>query len=195
MFHPGIPSDDVREKYDLVGKKIVIHVGRISYEKDLDIVIRSMRDLDAVLLVAGKGPAKDDMERLVDELGLEDKVIFAGFVPDEELPKYYNAADIAVSASKFETQGLSVLEAMASGKTVACRNGRAFTEIVHDGVNGYLFDDESGCAEAMRKALDAPEEVRSASYHTALENSRERSVQRYVEAYELAIRTKEARKK
>ena len=47
----------------------------------------------------------------------------------------------------------------------------------------------------MRKALDAPEEVRSASYRTALENSRERSVQRYVEAYELAIRTKEARKK
>ena len=144
---------------------------------------------------AGKGPAKDDMERLVDELGLGDKVVFAGFVPDEELPKYYNAADIAVSASKFETQGLSILEAMASGKTVACRNGRAFTEIVHDGVNGYLFNDESGCAEAMRKALDAPEEVRSASYRTALENSRERSVQRYVEAYELAIRTKEARKK
>ena len=74
----------------------------------------------------------NEMENLVKELGLEDRVIFAGFVPDDELPKYYNAADIAVSASKFETQGLSILEAMASGKTVACRNGRAFTEIVHN---------------------------------------------------------------
>ena len=195
VFHPGIPCDDIRERYGLVGKRVVIHVGRISYEKDLDIVIRSMKGLDAVLLVAGKGPAKNDMEDLVKELGLENRVIFAGFVPDDELPKYYNAADIAVSASKFETQGLSILEAMASGKTVACRNGRAFTEIVHDGVNGYLFDDESECADAMRRALDAPEDVREASYRTALENSKERSVQKYIEAYELAIRTKEARRK
>ena len=195
VFHPGIPCDDIRERYGLVGKRVVIHVGRISYEKDLDIVIRSMKGLDAVLLVAGKGPAKNDMEDLVKELGLENRVIFAGFVPDDELPKYYNAADIAVSASKFETQGLSILEAMASGKTVACRNGRAFTEIVHDGVNGYLFDDESECADAMRRALDAPVDVREASYRTALENSREKSVQKYIGAYELAIRTKEARRK
>lgn len=47
----------------------------------------------------------------------------------------------------------------------------------------------------MRRALDAPEDVREASYRTALENSREKSVQKYIEAYELAIRTKEARRK
>ena len=193
VFRPGIPSEDIRERYGLVGKKVIIHVGRISYEKELDMVIRSMADMDAVLLVAGKGPAKADMEKLVDELGLQDKVIFAGFVPDDELPRFYNAADIAVSASKFETQGLTILEAMASGKTVACRNGRAFTEIIHEGVNGYLFDDESGCAEAMRRALSAPEKVRDASYRTALENSRQRSVEKYLRAYELAIETKKGK--
>ncbi len=193
VFRPGIPCDQIRERYGLAGKRVVIHVGRISYEKEIDMVVRAMRDVDAVLLVVGKGPAAEDIRKLVGELGMEEKVIFTGFVPDEDLPAFYNAADIAVSASKFETQGLSILEAMASGRTVACRNGRAFTEIVRDGENGYLFDDEKGCTEAILKALDAPPEVREASYRTAIENSRERSIERYIRAYELAIETKKAR--
>lgn len=192
-FHPGIPADSVRERHGLVGRRVAIHVGRISYEKELDMVVRAMARVDAVLLVAGRGPAKDDIDALVDELGLRDKVVFAGFVPDEELPVYYNAADIAVSASKFETQGLSILEAMASGKPVACRNGRAFAEIIRDGENGYLFDDEEGCAAAMEKAFSAPECVREASLATALANSRERSAELYVEAYELARKTRAER--
>ena len=192
-FHPGIASDDIRRRHGLEGRRVAIHVGRISYEKELEMVVRAMRRIDATLLVAGKGPAKADIEKLVKDLGLQDKVVFAGFVPDSELPAYYNAADIAVSASKFETQGLSILEAMASGKPVACRNGRAFAEIVHDGVNGYLFDDVDGCVEAMEKAFDASAEVREASLKTALDNSREKSAQLYVDAYELAIETRKER--
>ena len=192
-FHPGIASDDIRRRHGLEGKRVAIHVGRISYEKELDMVVRAMQRIDATLLVAGKGPAKADIEKLVEDLGLQDKVVFAGFVPDSELPAYYNAADIAVSASKFETQGLSILEAMASGKPVACRNGRAFAEIVHDGVNGYLFDDVDGCVEAMEKAFDASAEVREASLKTALDNSRDRSARLYVDAYGLAIETRKER--
>lgn len=192
-FHPGIASDDIRRRHGLEGRRVAIHVGRISYEKELEMVVRAMQRIDATLLVAGKGPAKADIEKLVKDLGLQDKVVFAGFVPDSELPAYYNAADIAVSASKFETQGLSILEAMASGKPVACRNGRAFAEIVHDGVNGYLFDDVDGCVEAMEKAFDASAEVREASLKTALDNSREKSAQLYVDAYELAIETRKER--
>ncbi len=194
VFHPDIPSDTIRERHSLVGKRVAIHVGRISYEKELDMVVRAMERVDATLLIAGKGPAKADIEALVDELDLRDRVVFAGFVPDDELPMYYNAADIAVSASKFETQGLSILEAMASGKPVACRNGRAFAEIVEDGVNGYLFDDLEGCVEAMNRAFDAPQAVRDASYGTALANSRERSAQLYIDAYELAMGTLKARR-
>ncbi len=192
-FHPGIASDDIRRRHGLEGRRVAIHVGRISYEKELEMVVRAMQRIDATLLVAGKGPAKADIEKLVKDLGLQNKVVFAGFVPDSELPAYYNAADIAVSASKFETQGLSILEAMASGKPVACRNGRAFAEIVHDGVNGYLFDDVDGCVEAMEKAFDASAEVREASLKTALDNSREKSAQLYVDAYELAIETRKER--
>lgn len=193
VFRPGIPCEHIVERYGLTGKRVVLHVGRISFEKEIDMVVRAMRDVDAVLVIAGKGPAKASIESLVSELGMEDRVIFTGFVPDEELPAIYNAADVVVSASRFETQGLTILEAMASGRTVACRNGRAFAEIVHDGINGYLFDDEDGCRASICKALDAPDEVRRASYETAMDNSRERSIRKYIDAYSLAIETKRAR--
>ena len=193
VFHPGLPYDDLVARYGLEGKRIIVHVGRVSYEKDIDMVIRAMSKVDAHLLIVGKGPAKEDMERLVRELGLEDKITFTGFVSDEELPRFYNMADMVISASKFETQGLTILEAMATGKPVACRNGRAFAEIVKDGVNGYLFDDDEGCVDAINRCLNAPEDVRRASFQTAMENSRARSIEKYVEAYELAIETKRRR--
>ena len=193
VFHPGLPYDDLVARYGLEGKRIIVHVGRVSYEKDIDMVIRAMSKVDAHLLIVGKGPAKEDMERLVRELGLEDKITFTGFVSDEELPRFYNMADMVISASKFETQGLTILEAMATGKPVACRNGRAFAEIVKDGVNGYLFDDDEGCVDAINRCLNAPEDVRRASFQTAMENSRARSIEKYVEAYELAIETKRKR--
>lgn len=195
IFRPGIPCEDIRDKYGLAGSKVVVHVGRVSYEKNIDMVIRAMRSIDAKLLIAGKGPAMEDLRNLVTELDLWDKVIFAGFVPDEDLPKVYNLADAVVSASKFETQGLTILEAMATRKPVACRNARAFSEIVEDGVNGYLFDDDDGCIEAIRKCLEAPQEVIDASYATAMANSKEKSVEGYVEAYNLAIRERASRGK
>lgn len=192
-FRPGLPFDDIIDRYGLSGSRVIVHVGRVSYEKDIDMVIRAMAHVDARLLIVGKGPAKEDLERLVCEMGLQDKVTFTGFVPDEDLPRYYNAADMVISASKFETQGLTILEAMATRKPVACRNGRAFSEIVQDGVNGYLFDDDAGCVRAIERCLDAPEDVRDASYATAMANSRSESVKRYVDAYELAIREKRSR--
>ena len=193
VFHPGMPYDDLVSKYGLEGKRVIIHVGRVSYEKDIDMVIRAMRHVDAHLLIVGKGPAKDDLEELVKSLRLEDKITFTGFVSDEDLPRFYNMGDMVVSASKFETQRLPILEAMATGKPVACRNGRAFAEIVKDGVNGYLFDDDDGCVRAIERCLDAPEDVRRASFETAMENSRAKSIERYVKAYELAIETKRRR--
>lgn len=193
VFHPGLPYDDLIERYCLGGKRTIVHVGRISYEKDIDMVIRAMPGVDAHLLIVGKGPAKEELEKLVSEMGLNDRITFTGFVSDEDLPRYYNMADMVISASKFETQGLTILEAMATGKPVACRNGRAFAEIVTDGVNGYLFDDDAGCVQAIEKCLNAPESVRKASFETAMDNSRERSIQKYIEAYELAIETKRKR--
>jgi len=71
-FRLGIDRSAIRERYDLNGKRVVIHVGRVSYEKSIDIVIRSMKFLpnDIRLLIVGKGPALEEMKKLVDTEGV-----------------------------------------------------------------------------------------------------------------------------
>ena len=85
-----------------------------------------------------------------------DDVIFAGFVPDEELPMYYAASDTFVMASKFETLGIVMTEALAMGKPVAGINHRVVPEVIQDGYNGHLFkDDSKDCASKILSCLNS----------------------------------------
>ncbi len=128
------------------------------------------------------------------EMGLADRVLFPGFVSDEDLPAYYAACDAFTLASKFETQGLVVLEAMASGKPVSAINYRALKEIVSDGQNGYLFEDgPESWAEATGKALDAPAAVRAAGRTKAKQYSTKTGAEQLVQLYDYAIRSKQER--
>jgi 1,2-diacylglycerol 3-alpha-glucosyltransferase len=145
------------------------------------------------LMIVGDGPAREHYMKLAAELGIADRTIFTGFVPDSELPQYYAANDAFVMASKFETQGIVVLEAMACGKPVAGINYRAVAEIVKDGVNGFLFDDSpESCASAMEKALDCSDHVRKAARQSAERYSMTDGIKRLVELYEFVIERKKA---
>jgi Glycosyltransferase len=169
-FRLGLDGSCIRDRYDLEGKKVAIVVGRVSYEKNLSVVIRSMKFLpdDATLLVVGKGPALNEMKELAEKEGLSKKVIFTGFVPDDELELHYAASDVVVSASRFETQGLTIAEAMGCGLPAACSDGRAFLDVVEDGINGYFFDDTpEKCAEAIEKCLTDKERLAPNARKTA----------------------------
>ena len=163
----------VRKKYDLEGKKVVICAGRLSGEKNIDMLIRSMKLLDdIVLMIVGKGPMNDSLRDLTDELELNERVIFTGFVSEDELVAHYSAADVTASASMFETQGLTTLEAMGCGLPAACVNMRAFSEVIKNGVNGYLFENsEEGCAEAIRKCFTDLPQIADGARKTAEINS------------------------
>lgn len=189
-FNPGLDGAGFREKYGLGEGKVIIHVGRMSFEKNIPLVIRAMQRIDAILALAGSGPERENLERLAEELDLREKVRFLGFVPDDELPHAYAAADAAVSASGFETQGLSILEAMASGLPVACYNRRAFTDIIRDGENGFLFEDEEGCVRSIEKCLGADDALRAESVETAKGFDLRASAERTVDLYKRAIREK-----
>lgn len=183
----------IREKYSLTGKRIVIYVGRLSYEKNIDLLIRSMKlmDEDVVLMVVGQGPAGDSLHELVEKEGLSDRVVFTGYIFDQALVDHYSCADAFASASVFETQGFTVQEAMSCGLPVACGNGRAFTDFIVNGENGYLFDlTEEGCAHAMNLALNAPEDVRARSKETALAYGLKPTTERLVKLYEEVISKK-----
>jgi 1,2-diacylglycerol 3-alpha-glucosyltransferase len=165
-FNSSNDGTAVREKLGLKGKKVLIYVGRISFEKNIGEIVEVMPLLDdTILMLVGKGPAEEMLRTKAEALGVGDRVIFPGFVSDEELPSYYAAADAAISASRFETQGLSIIEAMATGLPVVCVNERAFSSFVEDGKNGFLFEDNM--LEAIEKALNASSEIREEARRTA----------------------------
>ena len=185
-FNTAGNGNMIRERYGLKEDKVILYVGRLSFEKKIDVIIKALGRIDdAKLLIAGKGPASDSLKEAAKEAGVENRVVFAGFVADEELPQLYAAADVFVSASEFETQGLSVLEALACGLPVACANKRAFADFITDGKNGFLFDGGAEeCADAIHSCLSCGPEIRENARATAESMSVDSCVRRLAELYE-----------
>ncbi len=189
-FRPDLDGESIRERYRCEDGRLILHVGRISPEKDIGFLIKNFPELremlpGAKLIIVGSGPALPECRRMIDRMGLEDDVVLTGFVPDEELALHYAAADALATASKFETQGLSVLEAMACGKPVAAVNFRAFPEYISDGMNGFLFEPgnvESFC-DAVVGAVQAGQGLRRRARETAEGFSVERCAQGLVSVY------------
>ena len=195
-FSPAVSGQSIRTKWGLHGNDVVLHVGRLSPEKNLPTLIRAFPRIqeenpDAKLLVVGSGPYLERFYDLVRHMDLAGEVIFTGFVPDADLPKYYAAADCFAIASKFETQGLVILEALAAGRPVAGANFRAIPEFVHEGQNGHLFDpnDEAGCAEAVLRCLDERDAMRSVARDSALPFSVAACTRRLEHVYERLLTT------
>lgn len=106
------------------GRPVLVHVGRIAHEKNIDFLLRMFVRVraevpDVLLLVAGEGPALPHCKRLAAELGIGEHVSFVGYLDRrKELLDCYRAGDVFVFASRTETQGLVLLEAMAQGVPV-----------------------------------------------------------------------------
>lgn len=172
---------------------MVLSVGRLGEEKNLEVLIRAAREVlkkrRARFVIVGDGPARAKYEQLVSRLGLGKNFVFRGFVSQVELPFYYAACDVFATPSTFETQGLSVIEAMACGKPVVGANALALGDIIRDRKNGFLFKpfDSRECAGKILKtlALSAAEKKRMSreASKTALEYSVQRCTDRLLEAY------------
>ncbi len=186
-FRPMSSAAPVREIYGIGSSPLLLYVGRVAFEKNIDSIIRNIDrigDRSSKFLIVGDGPAKKHLEQLVHSLRLDDRVIFAGFVPDNRLADYYAAADAFISASKFETQGLSMLEAMSCGKPVVSINYRAVTDYIVDGENGYLFNEFSdNMAETIDRAFSSDVNIRRNARRTAELYSKERTAKLLSELY------------
>ena len=171
----------------------VLHVGRLSYEKNVDLLLRAFARIAeqhpaARLTIVGDGPDREALARLAGELGLGERVHFTGFVPHEQLPAIYQAADLFATASTIETQGLVVLEAAACGLPVVAVDALALPEAVHHGVNGLLAPagDEAALAQHMARLItDAGlrQRMGAASRHLAEEHSLEKVAAQYERLY------------
>ena len=183
LFRP-LDKARARKKLGLEGGRIFLYLGRLGHEKNVDVVIRAFEDIDAKLIIAGRGPAGEKLKRLTRKLGLQKKVSFKGFVPEKLKPAYYSAADALVIASESETQGIVVAEAMACGTPAIGANSLALPEVIKDGRNGYLF--EPGDIDELSEILSSfepTEYIRANALKTGQQLSIEKSVKKLEEVY------------
>ncbi len=143
-------KDVLKLKKDLnIGKDdfTILYVGRVAKEKSIDFLINNLKVINkkipkTKLVIVGDGPDMKDLIMLTDKLKLNKNVIFAGKVPWKEVPKYYQMADVFVTASTTETQGLTVIEAMAASKPVVAIKDESFELVINDKQDGLFFTND-----------------------------------------------------
>ncbi len=159
VFRP-LDRKQVRERLGLNGDKILLYVGRIEPLKGLDLLVETAAQMDIgesvrVIVVgadANGGRELDRVKQLAKERNLEDQIDFVGQVDHTELPLYYNAADVCVVPSYYESFGLVALESMACGTPVVASRVGGLSTIIDHGSTGYLKSWR--CPEAFANSLE-----------------------------------------
>lgn len=157
-FSPRLAGqrNDIFPRYKLDPQKItLLYVGRIDPEKEIDTLIQAVHQLhrtNVQLAIVGQGNYQHSLQTLIKNLGVEDRVIFTGYVPADDLPILLNNVDIFTMPSKAELQSIATLEAMASAKPILAANACALPELVENGYNGYLFVAGNSQSAAQRMA-------------------------------------------
>ncbi|WP_151526099.1 glycosyltransferase [Serinicoccus kebangsaanensis] len=191
-FTPGDRPEELSASLGLTpGVPVVLSLGRLATEKNLAEVVDLLAGVTAPwqLVVAGDGPQAGPLHRQVDRLGLGPRVRFVGAIEPARVPEFYRLADLFVSGSRTETQGLTYLEALASGVPVLCRDDASLDGIVVHGHNGFRYSGaEDFTRSATRLLLDPDLRLRCsrAAVRTAAGFGRESFVAAICAAYDTA---------
>ena len=135
-------------------QKLLLCIGELLPNKNQKMAIRMMPRIvqgypDALLLLAGNGPERDNIEREIAACGMENNVRMLGYCT--HLQDYQHITDVLVSCSYREGLPLNIVEAMLSGNPVVATDNRGHRELIHDGENGFLVpcDDDTAMAEKV----------------------------------------------
>lgn len=144
----GIPKEN----------KVVLYLGRVSQEKNIDEVMKYLNHYmdshtNVTFLAVGDGPYRSTLEKNAKGLKHRKQMVFAGAKPWDEITHYYQLADVFVSASTSETQGLTYIEALASGLPVVARKDPCLDGVLYQGINGYEFSDEESFIYGIEQVL------------------------------------------
>ena len=140
--------EEIRKKLSLKEDSFnIVFVGRLAKEKNVDLLLNAQKNIvekskNINLIIIGDGPDMDEYKKTVSKLKIDNNVIFVGKVPWETVPLYYRLADVFATASRTETQGLTVIEAMAASVAPICIDDESFRNTVIDGLNGNIFNDQ-----------------------------------------------------
>ena len=132
---------DFRRQFAMDNEKIILYVGRLVYEKGIQNLIGAMPKIlsnyhDAKLVICGRGGMMEELKQEARNLGIENKVYFAGYCDSKKVQKMYRCADVAVFPSTYEPFGIVALEAMLAGVPTVVSDVGGLNEIVEHGVDG-----------------------------------------------------------
>lgn len=140
---------------------VLLALSRLAYEKNIHEIIEALPDilakrLDARLVIVGDGPARQTLERQVSAMDLNQYVQFTGTVPNEDVHLYYQMANVLVSASDTETQGLTYIEALASGLPIVVMRSPYTDQLIDDPAIGRSFQKRSDLVSSVIYYLNHP---------------------------------------
>lgn len=170
---------------------VLLSLSRLAFEKNIQELIASMPDILAQepriqLLVVGDGPARQSLERQVREMHLRDHVTFAGQISNDQVPHYYQIADVFVSASDSESQGLTYDEALASGLPIVVRRSEYTDQLIDDPEIGVSFQKRADLVNGVLNYIQNPpvEEAQTKRQQKLHDISAEVFGRRVIEFYE-----------
>lgn len=137
--------DRIKDEYGVSSKNFnMLFVGRLAAEKNVEYLIDVVADImkknkNVKFFIIGDGPDYNKYEKKINKLKLQDNIILVGKVPFDKIGAYYQMGDVFLTASTSETQGLTVVEAMAAGVPPICIDDESFRNVVEDNINGRIF--------------------------------------------------------
>lgn len=157
-----VRPDITKNKTDLLRKELginddqlmILSLSRLSYEKNIHVIVQQFPEVllnypNARLVIVGKGPYREELEKMVHEQGIEEQVQFTGEIDHEEVACYYHAADYFVSASTSETQGLTYAEAIASGIQCIVEGNEYLNQLFNHKSLGITYEKDEEFSETL----------------------------------------------
>lgn len=166
--------------------RVLITVGRAAKEKNIDELIRYFKRMDienTIFVIVGGGPYLDALKDLAYAENISDKMIFTGAVEPENIAAYYRLGDIFLSASQSETQGLTYIEALASGLPAVCRRDDCLNDVITNGKNGGQYTDFKEFSELIRTFL-FNDELYKSMYENAVQTAQKYSAEKFAKDVE-----------
>lgn len=159
-YYQNSDRNKIRNKFDIKDNEILLLlVSRLTQEKNIeflfDPVVRILKNnTNAKFLIAGDGYLLPKLKKIAKEKKLENRIIFEGVISKEELKNYYAAGDIFVYASKSETQGMIISEAMYCSLPIVAVNATGICDLVQNNTNGFLVkENEDEFSDAVEKLI------------------------------------------
>lgn len=195
----GIDTNKFKAKVRPKTNFKILYVGRLSHEKNVDMVIKAFAKVakeipEAKMEVVGDGPVLKSLKNLTDKLKLKNKIVFHGSIAREKLANYYNRCDVFATGSAMEVQPLTLLEAMSCGLPIVGVKRAGVAEMITNNVNGYLVSPSNSSAMSIKiiKILSSNKlrlKFSKNSRKITKENNLLSSIQKLEDLYKQTIRT------